>query len=178
MGQSIFLHNCNVSITPIKNNMNLLISPTIISKFIFLWLSKTKTNKKSQWLSLLLVQNQGLNKVCSLYLGRLLWNLNWSTMTQNTPGGWEQTIKHQEISRLLLVLTPDPWCCWKHLCAPSDFSKLNILNSFHCSSVTWVLLLTGFRWLMSLASMFQGVASLGDQASDQHWGPHCRDKEN
>ena len=26
--------------------MNLLISPNIISKFIFLWLSKTKTNKK------------------------------------------------------------------------------------------------------------------------------------
>ena len=170
------LYNCNISIIPIKNNMDLLISPNSISKFIFLWLSKTKT-KAPQWWSLPFIQNQGLNKICSLHVGSLLRDMNWSSMTQSTLGSWEQTVKHQEI------LTPgwiDPRCldCWKHPCPPSDLSKLDILISFHCSSVTRVVLLTRPCWLMSLVGVLQGVAILNYQASDQHWCPCCRDKES
>ena len=42
----------------------------------------------------------------------------------------------------------------------SDFSKVNILNSFHYSSVTWILPLLCYRWLTSLVDILQGVAKL------------------
>ena len=74
---------------------------------------------------------------------------------------------------------PDSWLVWPQVLRgietsvfPSDFSKLNILNSFNCSSVTWSLLLVCYRWLISLVDILQGVAKLNYQASDQHWYPY------
>ena len=97
--------------------------------------------------------------------------MNWSSRTQSALGGWEQTGKCQQ------SLTPgwsDPRSSGvlKTSVFPSDFSKLNTLNSFHCSSVTWSLLLVCYRWLISMVDILQGVAKLNYQASDQQWYPY------
>ena len=89
----------------LNNKMNLLL-PNIIPKFIFFWLSKTKTNRKKIPMTMFTVSSKSgtkLNKVCPLYLGRLQWDMNWSSATQSTLGGWGPTRKYQG--------------CWKHLCS-------------------------------------------------------------
>ena len=156
----------------LNNKINLLL-PNIIPKFIFFWLSKTKTNRKKIPMTVFTVSSKSgtkLNKVCPLYLGRLQWDMKWSSTTQSALGGWGRTGKYQE-SPTPGWFDPRSWGLLKTSVFPSDFSKVNILNSFHYSSMTWILPLLCYRWLTSLVDILQGVAKLNYWASDQHWCP-------
>lgn len=86
-------------------------------------------------------------------------------------GGWKETVKRQVIlapgrfdpRSIGLLKTPVPL---------SDFSKLNILTSFHGFSVPLllpILLLAYSSWLMSLVDILQGTAILSYWSSDQYW---------